>query len=189
MPHTINVRDGDCMIFNTEEDVTNWVRKNYSEKELQRLDIHSNAPIGLVLYKGNAFEKINTFLRENPECMELPKEIDALQKLICEYFIPTDIIVYRYVSYKENLWLNRMTQWRKVCKYQGFLSTTLLKKRYRELHDEVHRKSVIEIKVPKGTIGTYLPEVNPNMPEFEILFPHETRLKRTGIDKYTIVIE
>ncbi len=46
---------------------------------------------------------------------------------------------------------------------------------------------IIKIIVPKGTKGVFLPEVNPGQPEFEVLFPHGTRLKRIGIDKYTII--
>lgn len=179
------------MIFETEDNVVSWVKHNYSEKELQRLKVSStaltDAPWALVAYKGILSEKINTLLRENPNAIETNEKLSELQKLIFEYSIPTDITVYRYVSYKEYSWLNRMTRWRKICTYNGFLSTTLLAKRYREFHSEVFGRVIIEIKVPKGAIGTYLPEVNPNMPEFEILFSHGTRLKRIGMGKYTIV--
>ena len=179
------------MIFKTKEAVENWVKQNYTEEQLGRLQISryesTDVSWAYVAYKGNLSEKINSALREEPSKIMTDEWLKEFQEFISTYFIPEDITVYRFVSNKEYCWLDRATRWGKTCVYNGFLSTTLLKNRYRELYSRVHRRMVVKIIVPKGTKGTYLPEVNPDMPEFEVLFPHGTRLKRIGIDKYTIV--
>ena len=181
------------MVLKTEEDVANWVKHNFSEKEFQgfkKFPIDSpEVPCALVAYKGNLYKNINTYLRKNPSGIETNEKLGELQKYILKNSIPTDITVFRYVSFEEVVWLAAKTQWGTTCSYNGFLSTTLLQERYRELHSEVHRRVVIEIQVPKGAKGIYLPELNPAMPEFEVLFPHGTRLKYNGPNKYKILTE
>lgn len=181
------------MIFRTEEDVTNWVNQNYSEKELQRLNIFpaasSEVPRALIAFKGISYKAINEYLRKNPDGTETNEKLCEFQNCILERCIPTDVTVYRYVTFKEELWLNFSTQRGKICSYHGFLSTTLLEQRYRELHPEIQGRSVIEIQVPKGANGVYLPEVNPTKPDFEVIFPHKTKLECIGVNKYKIVAE
>lgn len=179
------------MTFKTEADVEDWAKQNYSEEQLCRLKVsrtfNSKVPWALAAYKGNLSEKINGILRDDPCKIETDERLKEFQDLICSYSIPTEVTVYRFVSSKEYCWLDSATRFGKICVYNGFLSTTLLGDRYRELYSRVHRRILIQIDVPKGTKGTYLPEVNPDMPEFEVLFPHGTRLKKVWFNKYTIV--
>ena len=46
----------------------------------------------------------------------------------------------------------------------------------------------IQIYIPKGTHGVYLPEVNCNAKEFEILISPGQKLKRISCNKYALII-
>lgn len=176
------------MIFKTALEVEEWVEKYYTAEELSILDINGKADFSLVLYKGNFSEKFNRALRDEKTDTEFCNAIETLQELLCKYKIPSDIITYRFISWKELQALNKGTRFGKVYEYKSFLSTTLLKDKY-AMHDKCWKRIPIMIQVPKGIKGAYLPEVNKNRPEYEILFPYGMRLKKIGYYEYKILNE
>lgn len=56
------------------------------------------------------------------------------------------------------------------------------------MEDIKRSRLVIKIRIPKGTFGTYLPEVNPKAPEFEILLPHHLKLKRIKWNTFEVIV-
>ena len=48
---------------------------------------------------------------------------------------------------------------------------------------------VINDYVRKGTFGAYIPEINADMPEFEILMPYRLRIERINLITYEITAQ
>ena len=48
------------------------------------------------------------------------------------------------------------------------------------------KRVAITIKIRKGTHGTYVAEFNPKLPEYEILLPYHTKLKRIGFMTFEV---
>ena len=115
-----------------------------------------------------------------------PIDLPSLQNLLHSHLIPENLVVYRFVDWREFailLWNTRLGQ---CYTYPGFLSTTLLKDHYNM--EEIKRgRTIIELHVPEGCPGAYLPEVVTYNPEFEILFPHSCSIRRIRWRKYEIV--
>lgn len=174
------------IIFKTALEVQEWVEKYYTAEELSLLDVNGKADLSLVFYKGNFSRAYNIALRTEKADTEFCKNIQMLQELLCKYEIPTDITTYRFVSWKELKALDRGTRFCKTYEYKSFLSTTLLKDKY-AMYDICRNRFSIMIQVPRGTKGAYLPEVNKNRPEYEVLFPYGMRLKKIGYCEYRIV--
>ena len=74
-----------------------------------------------------------------------------------------------------------------IWSYPAILSTTLLKGYYSMDEIKKHRIAV-EIKIPRGANGTYISEVNPNLPEYEFLLPHHTKIKRESLKSFAVVL-
>ena len=162
--------------FSSPQEVEEWVRKTYSKQELQDLTIEHNSESPLFDYKGNAYKVINAMLRQG--CIESQDyNIFGLQAVLKSKSIPENILVYRYVGIRELLILHWYTICGKEYIYPSFLSTTLLKDFYSM--DNVKRcRFAINLLVMKGSHGAYIPEINPDLPEYEILFPYHVKLKR-----------
>lgn len=175
-------------IFSTKLEVEEWVKKYYTEQELSVLDVNKDADSSLIIYKGNGAEAYNKALRTGRVTAEISSRIQKMQELLCKYEIPTNITTYRYVSWKEVMVLDSSTRFGKIYKYESFLSTTLLKDIY-AMSEKCQKRSLILIQVPGGTKGAYIPEVNKDRPEFEILFPFGMKLKKIGCNKYRIIGE
>ena len=109
------------------------------------------------------------------------------RRFIEGYVIPQDIVVTRFVDLKEWWALLKGTVQGKAYEYKGFLSTTMLKK-YFGMDDIKWGRLSIQIYIPKGTYGVYIPEVNNNAKEFEILISLGQKLKRIYCNKYAIII-
>lgn len=136
-------------------------------------------------YKGSGYRRMNQIVRmgypDNQDIFDIP----ALQSLMTKYHIPENIVVYRFVDIKELLILQFKTAFGRIYEYPQFLSTTLLKNEYSMDYIKKGR-IVIEFQVEKGCHGAYLTEVVDENPEFEILFPHHTPVKRVGWKKYAV---
>lgn len=162
--------------FSSPKEVEAWISRTYSKLELQDLTRESNPDSPLFDYKGNAYKVINTMLR-NGSMQSQDYDISGLQTLLKSKTIPENIQVYRYVDLRELLTLHWHTVCGKEYLYPSFLSTTLLKDFYSM--DNIKRcKFAIMLLVMKGSHGTYIPEINPDLPEYEILLPYHIKLKR-----------
>lgn len=173
--------------FNTPEEVKEWVNNNYSIAELSDLSFNISNPennVSLFLYKGVGYKRMNENVRKGNLTNEWVAE---LQKLLLSKRIKESIEVERFVDFKEWIILVRKTRRRRVFEYPAFLSTTMLSKDY-GIDDIACRRHIIKIQIPQGTPGTYIPEVNKDRPEFEILMPHHIRLCRIKDDVFRVVI-
>lgn len=169
--------------FSCEEDVDEWVMQNYNTSEIDVLKEMLKGVNALVLYKGNGALNLNGSIREEKE----DEFVNELQDFLYERTIPDSIVVTRFVSYSEKSVLHKMTRNGNLYEYKGFLSTTLLPSEYGM--DEIRRRrSRIKIFIPEGAKGTYIPEINRALPEFEILLANGTKLRRIGLDKYQVIL-
>ena len=130
---------------------------------------------------------MNQYVRLGSEAQQKEYDIIGLQKFLLEKAIPESIEAYRFVSFKELCYLIKGTIKGKFYTYPNFLSTTLLKDYY-SMEDIKQNKFTVTIRIPKGTSGRYIAEVNPNNPEYEILIPYRVKLKRISLKVYEIVI-
>lgn len=164
-------------IFNNPQEVSAWVASNYFDAEISQLDVRKNKDSPLGDYKGNAYKKINYIVRHGCEKDQALYDIEGMQSLLLSHKIPENIMVVRYVDLLEFFIILWSTRWNRTYVYPQFLSTTLLKNAFSMDYLKKGR-ILINIQIPKGTYGAFLPEVNPNSPEFEVLFPYRMHIKR-----------
>ena len=173
--------------FLTEESLRDWLSHNYSDELLKRLKeevMSISSP--LFDYVGGAYRVINQSLRMNDEEIQTDYDIIGLQKFLCSLTIPENLLTTRFVSVKEYRTLIWNTRLNREYVYPCFLSTTLIKDLY-HMQEIRHHRIPIKILVPKGTNGSYIPEVNPKNPEFELLMPYRVKLKRKNLTTFIIV--
>ena len=173
-------------IFHTPSEIEDWVNQHYTSQELQELTMQNNLDSPLAWYKGNGFKCMNYTIRMGFPNSTDPIDLPALQSLLHEHHIPENLVVYRFVDWREFLILLWNTRFGRHYSYPGFLSTTLLKDHY-NMEDIKAGRTIIELYVPADCPGTYLPEVVKENPEFEILFPHHCSIRRISWRKYEIV--
>lgn len=170
-------------VFLSRDDVDEWVMQNYNAREIDALKEMLRGVNALALYKGNGALNLNRSIREENE----DEFVSELQDFLYERTIPDSIVVTRFVCYSEKSVLHKMTRNGNLYEYKGFLSTTLLPSEYGM--DEIRRgRSRIKIFIPEGAKGTYIPEINKALPEFEILLANGTKLRRIGLDKYQVIL-
>lgn len=131
------------------------------------------------------FFKIDLELRARLEDQETDYDITGLNAFISSFSVNTDLISYRYVSFKEYITLLRNTLFKRTYEYPCFLSTTLIDNLY-SMDDIKYKRLLIKILIPKGTNGIILPEVNPKNPEFELLLPYRIKLQRVAVKTFMI---
>lgn len=165
--------------FSTPEEVEAWVKKHYTEDELREGNALENVESTLAFYKGVGYRYLNECGRGGKEELKDMFDIESLQQQLLSRTIKDDIAVYRFVDKRELDILLRNTSRKRIYEYEGFLSTTLLREYY-SMEDIRRRRVPITILIPKGTSGTYLPEVNSDRPEFEILLPHHLKIKQVS---------
>lgn len=171
--------------FSSPEEVNVWVQDNYSKEELDFLDVVKNSDSPLSYYKGNYYKVINQYLRMGLEERQDTYDIVGVKAMIEQYKIPENLSVIRFIDIREFICLVWNTRFGKKYVYPCFLSTTLLRKYY--AMDEIKRhRLAITILVPEGMPGIYIPEVNADSPEYEVLFPYRIKLKRISWRKYII---
>ena len=172
-------------IFNIPEEVVEWTNDHYTDQELESLDIKNNLNTPLADYKGSGYHGMNEYIRFGCIDDQDVFDIKGLQSFLSSKKLKDSVQVYRFVDVRELVILLWNTRGNKVYEYPGFLSTTLLKEYYSMSY--IRQKRVaISIRIPKGTHGTYVAEVNPKMPEYEILLPYHTKLKRIGIMTFEV---
>ena len=170
--------------LSSPEDVDLWVARCYTEEELDELSAAYSQDSPLANYKGGLSHHMNAIARVHGEA----EGVADLQKLLLSKTIREPIAVYRFVCFGELLRLWWYTQRNKLYEYPHFLSTTLLKNHY-SMENIKRNRLPIMIGIPQGIPGTFLPEVNPEQPEFEILLPHHLQVSRISWNKYVIVNE
>ena len=173
--------------FATPDEVKEWVNNNYSIAELSDLSFDISNPdnnVALFLYKGVGYRRMNKNVRKGGLTDE---RVAELQSLLLSKRIKESIEVERFVDFKEWIILLRKTSWGRIYEYPAFLSTTMLSKDY-GIEDIAWRRHVVKIQIPQGTPGIYIPEINKDRPEFEILLPHHIKLCRIKDDVFRVVI-
>ena len=170
-------------VFLSRDDVDEWVMQNYKMSEIDVLKEMLRGINALVLYKGNGALNMNRSIREG----KTDKFVNELQDFLKERTIPDNIVVTRFVDYSEKSVLHKKTRNGNFYEYKGFLSTTLLPSEY-GMEEICRRRSRIKIYIPKGAKGTYIPEINKTLPEFEILLANGTKLHRVGLDEYQVIL-
>lgn len=171
--------------FSNSQEVREWVLDNYSCAELDEVDVTKNKDTPLYDYKGGFYRIMNEYLRGGFEEEQTEYDIKGLQTFLKSRWITENIEVYRYVGIGEFLSLIKGTRRRQLYEYPCFLSTTMLKNEFSMQEIKEHRLC-IRIRIPNGTEGTYIQEVNPYMPEYEILIPYRKKLKRINLFTYEI---
>ena len=172
--------------FHTPSEVEEWVSQHYTQSELDELNIRNDLDSPLAWYKGNGFKRMNYTIRMGFPNSNDPIDLPSLQNLLHSHLIPENLVVYRFIDWREFAILLWNTRLGRCYTYPGFLSTTLLKDHY-SMEEIKHGRTIIELHVPKGFPGAYLPEVVTYNPEFEILFPHSCSIRGIGWRKYEIV--
>ncbi|MBQ9842001.1 MAG: hypothetical protein IJO42_02705 [Clostridia bacterium] len=172
--------------FVSLEEVAQWVAQCYTPKELMELSALINSDTPLADYKGGLYRVMNQYLRLHCETYQSDYDIVGLQKFLLSKRLCESVAAFRFVCVKElwALWWN--TRFGKEYEYPSFLSTTLLKNHY-SMNDIKKSRIAIAIYMPQGTCGTYLPEVNSDKPEFEILLPYRLKIRRLSWNKYEII--
>ena len=172
--------------FSTPKEVFNWVNLHYAKEILDQLNVKKNPESPLTDYKGKAFHEINRYVRHHEEDKQSDYDIKGIQGILLSMTFCESITTFRFVSFKELRILLCQTAFGRIYEYPAFLSTTLLKDYY--AMDDIKRGRLpIAIHIPQNTNGTYIPEVNPEIPEFEILLPYRLRMKRISWNVYEIV--
>jgi hypothetical protein len=139
----------------------------------------------LMEYKGGAYKEMNRCLRngytDSDTC-----DIAGLQSFLNQCCLPEDIVVYRFVSWKELLFLWGKGTLGRSFYYPSFLSTTMLPDSY-SMEDIKKSRYKIRLYVPKDAPATFLPEINPDKPEFEVLLAHSLMIKKIGYYEFLIM--
>lgn len=171
--------------FSSPDEVYLWAKRVYSQNVLDTFDInkiHYLSPLSL--YRNSSYETMNQHLRKGILCHpELHTEY--LQHDLCKQCLPESVVVYRFLSFKEILYLWRKTLFGREFEYPAFLSTTLDKNHYRGTS-----KSSLYIKIHanKNVHAMYLPGLKEApVQEYELLFAHHVTLKRRSFWEYEIV--
>ena len=177
-----------CM--KTPKEVQCWVNLNYRNEDLKELielkNEEDKEKLALLFYKGNGYKRMNNYVRNGIVDTNNIGDVNSLQELLLSKIIRESIEVYRFINLKELMILLKNTSKKRVFEYPSFLSTTLLWKYY-SMEDIKKGKICIAIRVPKGTHGTYIPEINPSRPEYEILLPHHLKIKRINLTTFEII--
>ncbi len=171
-------------VFKNPKDVESWVNNHYDDQSLKEVSVlpFDTYKRALNLYKGLGSKKINSLLRKD----QSDEYIEELIQLIGKFEIDENIVVTRFVDFNEWRILVKETMRGKIYKYKGFLSTTMLKK-YFAMDDIKRCRIAIQIYIPKGTNGVYLPEVNLDAKEYEILITPGQKIQKVSWNKYLIV--
>ena len=180
----------DFQKFSSPEEVEKWVERNYTKNQLNKFNLSLNLEEPIALYKGSGYQRMNGILRAKTrdKGIKLPHDIISFQEQLSGMKAPGDMVATRFAGLGEAIRLFRLTIFKKVVVFDSFLSTTLLKDYY-SMSNIKNGRVPISIYIPKGTPGMYIPEVNPDLPEFEFLIPYGVMLKRIGSRKYLVVSE
>ena len=174
--------------FTTLESVSDWLKLHYTQEDLVNIanEVQDDES-ALSEYKGNYSRVINNYVRNGQENNQTEYGIMKMQEFLISRTIDDDIEVHRFVSMAElfELWKNTIKG--RVYKYPCFLSTTMLKENY-SMMEKRRCRVAISIRIRKGTFGTYIPEINSELPEFEILMPYRLKIKKINLITYEIII-
>lgn len=172
--------------FSTRESLDAWISANYDYEYINLMkNVYKDFSFPLGDYKGMSFKKYNEVARTGCGSEADKQSVRKIQNFITQYKIPKSIKVYRFVDIKELLLLYTNTIFNRIYTYPQFLSTTLTTEFF-GIPTIKDGRFVISIIVPIGTNGIYFPEINPKRPEYEILLPHHTKLKRIGHMEFQI---
>lgn len=171
-------------VFSTPSEVEAWVSSQNFIKEYSELkeDIWE----ALLDYKGSLAQKINYSLRKYGHVPKDLSDIDVLLEWLAAFSIDNNIATYRFISFSEYFILLIGGSRKRGYVIPQLLSTTLLPQYYAMEEIKLFRLC-IQIQIPAGTPGTFLPEINRERPEFEILLPKDLRIRCVGLRNFLIV--
>lgn len=163
-----------------------FIKNNYTQEQINTIAEYSgNVDSPLFEYKGGYYRHFNQLIRAKAEQNQTDYDIMGLNAFLSSFSVNTNLITYRYVSFKEYITLFRSTLFKHTYEYPCFLSTTLIDTLY-SMDEIKYKRILIKILIPKGTKGVILPEVNPERPEFELLLPYRLKLKRIAVKTFMI---
>lgn len=170
----------------TEAELDAWIKRNYTNEQLAFLkESIANVDSPLFFFIGEGYRRINRKLRNSPQQEKGDSRINELQKLVCSFSVSENIISYRYVDKSEYRCLRRKTAFKRTYVYPCFCSTTLIKDLYNIDQIKCNRR-IIRIYIPEGTRCVYVPELVENNPEYELLLPYHTKMKRIDINSFMV---
>lgn len=176
--------------FSTPDEVQTWVQQYYTYEELKELEelekVEDMKISALLFYKGNGYRHMNYCVRNGITDTNGIVDVNSLQQLLLSKRIKESIEVYRFIDFNELIILLRNTSRKHTFEFPSFLSTTLLWEYY-SMEDIKRGRFRISIRIPEGTAGTYLPEINHDRPEYEILLPHHLKLRRINWTSFEII--
>lgn len=180
----------DYIRFSSPEILKTWVDSHYSQTQLDEFDANLHVDDPISDYKGGASQRINEAIRVCTKhgITDIKLEgidISGLQTQLTKMKVSKNIVATRFTDLKELCIIRKATLFGRAMVYNGFISTTLLKEYY-SMEDIKRGRIPISLYVPAGTSGMYLPEVNPEHPEYEFLLPYGMKLKHIGYMKYLV---
>ncbi|GEM_PF-1597964 len=168
--------------FYSPEEVDAWAVSCYSEEYVKKYSyFNSNSPLND--YKGALYKNMNASLMQG---VTKRTTVKGLQDMLLSDSLPNSIVTYRFVSLKELLHIFVGTIFDRIYTVPIFWSTTLLKEDY-AMGDIKNGRFLITILAPEGSHGRYVPEVNPDRREYEVLFAHNIKLKKLSPLSYCII--
>ena len=174
-------------LFINPNEVKEWISTHFSQEQLDEFDMNKHMDDPISNYKGSGYQMMNEIIRKGwAEANNTLFDVKGLQNQLLRTSIPENICVTRFITPMEFFSIFKSTCFGKTMTYNGFLSTTLLKDYYAMEYIKEGRIA-ISLYIPEGLPGTYLPEVNPNNPEYEILLPYGMKLKRLSLKEYYVV--
>lgn len=132
-------------------------------------------------YTASANPVFNNYLRYNtkldPEDFDYPYVMKMLEK-INTYYIPDNIIVYRYISkgLLKEMCPSYPPKKNMIMQDKGFMSTTLIKESVNSYRANRSQNILLVISVPIGTKGMYVGHLKNTLDEYEVLLAPSTQL-------------
>lgn len=174
--------------FTRENGVNDWLSHNYGDfiQYVQDNIEHGKKdfPNVLMTYGGSWYKLINSRLRfddrNSIDERDIEQDIRILIDGMSEYFVPEDIIVYRYIHHRVvKLLINHSLEQNRIVE-RGFMSTTLcpLSNGMLELIKRHKYNCLIKLYVPKGIPGVPIKfnDEQTYLNEYEFLFPPDLSL-------------
>ena len=158
--------------FVDAEGLEDSIRSHYDLEEKCGKSIPHSACDSVTTYTTSTYNDINGSLRSDDYGFSDPEEIDEYVNSMDDFFkkaprVPADLTVYRGFSQKRVDSLNVGDEF--VDK--AFVSTSTSK----EVTETFG--AAIEIRVPKGSRGTFIKDISRNRSENELLLPRNSKFK------------
>jgi len=175
--------------FHTYQEASEWGMSNYGKWLL--LINNNNISMKeedvaylLSTYTGSMNIIYNQFLRgygdfDESEIAEYTRDINIIEKAICQYELNENIIVHRYIHKKLLLYLfeSKKPKVGELFTDKGFVSTTLVKSLLKDFAKMHHYNCILKLYLPKGTKGVYINFEFSMLNEEEFLLPPNMKFR------------